>query len=106
VQAARAAGTGLWPTDVATTGFTVTGEATITTDVVIMPKLFRRLADYLALNDGASSLAGLPTFLAAQDDRLVVVSEGRFTGFDNVIEVTGQQVKLLYPPEDLVFMEK
>jgi endonuclease YncB( thermonuclease family) len=106
VRAARSAGSGLWPTDVTSAGFTVTGEATITTDVVIMPKLFRRLADYLALNDGASSLAGLPTFLAAQDDRLVVISEGRFTGFDNVIEVTGQQVKLLYPPEDLVFMEK
>jgi endonuclease YncB( thermonuclease family) len=106
VHAARSAGTGLWPSDVTTTGFTVTGEATITTDVVILPKLFRRLADYLALNDGNSSLAGLPTFLASQNDRLVVIPEGRFTGFDNVIEVSGQQVRLLYPPEDLVFMEK
>ncbi|WP_028924341.1 thermonuclease family protein [Pseudonocardia acaciae] len=106
VESARAAGSGLWPSDRTTAGFTVAGLDTLTDQVVIMPKLFRRLVDYLALNDGDSSLAGLPEFLESQQDRLVVLPEGRFTGFDNVIEVDGQDVRLLYPPEDLVFVEK
>jgi hypothetical protein len=106
VESARATGAGLWPADRTTAGFTLEDQRTLTERVVIMPKLFRRLVDYLALNDGDPSLAGLPGFLAGQDDRLVVLSEGRFTGFDNVIEVSGQEVRLRYPPENLVFVEK
>lgn len=106
VHAARAAGRGLWPSDRTTAGFTVRGRATLTDEVVILPKLFRRLVDYLGLNDGDASLAGLAGFLASQNDRLWIIPEGRATGFDNVIQVSGQEVKLLYPPEDLVFVEK
>jgi endonuclease YncB( thermonuclease family) len=106
VRTARAAGSGLWPDDRTTSGFTVADRSTLTEQVVIMPKLFRRLMDYLARSDGDPSLAGLPTFLADQDDRLTVLSEGSTTTFDKVIEVTGQHVRLSYPPEDLVFVEK
>lgn len=106
VYAAREAGRGLWPSDRTTAGFTVRGRETLTDEAVILPKLFRRLVDYLGLNDGDASLAGLPAFLASQNDRLWIISEGRATGFDNVIQVSGQDVKLRYPPEDLVFTEK
>ena len=105
VHTARASGAGLWPSDTTTAGFTVTDQSTLTEDVVVLPKLFRRLVDYLALNDGDTSLAGLPAFLTAQDDRLIILSEGRFIGLDNIVETDGQQVRLRYPPEDLVFAE-
>jgi len=106
VIAARAAGVGLWPEDVTQTGVTVEGLDTLTEVAVILPKLFRRLVDYLAINDGDPSLAGLPAYLAMRDDRLFVVSRGAATGFDNVIEVDGQRVLLQHPPEDLVFIER
>jgi len=73
---------------------------------VILPKLYRRLVDYLAINDDGASLDGLGTYLATRDDRLFVISRGAVTGFDDVIEIAGQQIRLLHPPEDLVFVEK
>jgi endonuclease YncB( thermonuclease family) len=106
VTAARATRRGVWEKDQAEQGFTVEGLQTITEDVVMLPKLFRRLADYLEQNDGDTSLAGFESFLEAKDDRLLVLSTGQFTGFDNVLQVAGQFVKLLNTPEDLVFFEK
>ncbi|WP_439678921.1 hypothetical protein [Embleya sp. MST-111070] len=48
---ARAAGSGLWPRDATTTGAVITGIPSTTDDVVILPKLCRRLDDYLRLGD-------------------------------------------------------
>jgi endonuclease YncB( thermonuclease family) len=103
--AARAAGSGLWSKDTTQTGTTISDQATLTDQAVILPKLFRRLTDYLALGEGDVSLDRLPAFLAAHDDRLFVLSERRATGFDNIITVTGQTVALTKLPEDLVFLE-
>lgn len=105
VDSARTAERGLWPVDATRTGVTVEGLRTLTEDAVVLPKLFRRLADYLAINDGDASLAGFPAYLAMRDDRLFVLSTRAATGFDNVVEVSGQQVRLLLPPEDLLFLE-
>ena len=35
----------------------------------------------------------------------MVVSTGQITGFDNVLVVDGQTVRMTRPPEDLVFIE-
>jgi hypothetical protein len=104
-QTARQNSLALWAEDVTTSGFTFLGPETIFEDVVILPKLFRRLMDYLALNDGSSSLAGFKGYLEARDDRLIILSTGHVTGFDFVVDVNGQQLLLNRPPEDLVFME-
>lgn len=106
VTTARDARRGLWPEDVTQTGVTVESLKTLTDDAVILPKLYRRLVDYLAINDDGASLDGLGTYLATRDDRLFVISCGAATGFDDVIEIDGQQIRLLHPPEDLVFVEK
>lgn len=105
VEAARP-GDGLWPSDASQSGVEVEGLATLTDEAVILPKLFRRLTDYLALGDGDPSLAGFRAYLAQREDRLTVLSTGRWTGFDTVVEVSGQRVRLLRPPEDLVFDER
>ncbi|MEU9482552.1 hypothetical protein AB0D83_02595 [Streptomyces decoyicus] len=57
-QAQAAPDKGLWPSDVTMAGAKVTGMSSITKDVVIFPKLFRRLKEYLAL--GNPSRAGFP----------------------------------------------
>jgi endonuclease YncB( thermonuclease family) len=105
VEEARAAGRGVWPDDVTMKGVTVDSLATLTDVAVVVPKLFRRLVDYLSINNGDVSLDGLPAYLASRDDRLVVVSTGQITGFDNVLVVDGQTVRMTRPPEDLVFIE-
>ena len=47
--------------DATLTGFTLRSRAQLTDQLVILPKLFRRLAEYLALNEtGNVSLAGSP----------------------------------------------
>jgi endonuclease YncB( thermonuclease family) len=106
VDKARKGKKGLWQLDKTTEGFVLEDLQTITESVVILPKLFRRLLDYLAINDGSISLARFKDYLESRDDRLVVLPKGQVTGFDYVVEVEGQTIKLTRAPEDLVFMEK
>jgi endonuclease YncB( thermonuclease family) len=106
ITKARAKKLGIWKKDKTNKGFSVERLATITDDVIMLPKLFRRLAEYIEQNDGDNSLAGFERFLEAKNDRLMVLSTGQFTGFDNILDIQGQKVKLLYKPEDLVFFEK
>jgi hypothetical protein len=73
---------------------------------VILPKLFRRLIDYLAINDSSVSLARFKDYLESRDDRLIILPDGQITGFDNVVEVKGETVKLTHPPERRVFVEQ
>jgi endonuclease YncB( thermonuclease family) len=96
---------GLWPGDRDQKGVDVKGLATLTDDAIVLPKLFRRLVDYLELNDGRPSLAGFPAYLAQRGDPVFILSTGHYTGFDFVVEVRGQVVRLTTEPEDLVFQE-
>ena len=105
-QAARAAGAGVFADDRTQSGVTVESLATLTDNAVILPKLFRRLAEYLQLSDGDLSLAAFSEFVAQQADLVWIVPTGEKTGFDTVVAVDGQTVKLTRPPEELVFEEK
>jgi endonuclease YncB( thermonuclease family) len=102
---AREAKKGLWPGDRDQKGVDVKSLATLTDDAIVLPKLFRRLVDYLDLNANDPSLAGFPTYLAQRDDPIFILSTGYYTGFDFVVEVRGQVVRLTTEPEDLVFQE-
>jgi hypothetical protein len=96
----------LWQLDETQSGAQIANFQVLQDDRVILPKLFRRLVGYLVLNDGDPSLAGFSAYLAQQDDRLFILSTGHSTGFDFVVEVNGQTVRLTRPPEDLVFEER
>jgi hypothetical protein len=106
VADARAAKTGVWAQDATTTGATVTTLADLTDTVTILPKLFRRLAEYLAISTPDVSLAGFKQYLATLDDRLIIIPDGHVTGFDTIVNVAGQTVSLANPPEQLIFLEK
>ena len=97
--------TGVWALDRTQKGVEVKGLATLTDEAVILPKLFRRLVDYLTLNDDDPALAGFPAYLAQREDRVFILSTGHYTGFDYVVQVKGQVVRLTTAPEDLVFQE-
>jgi hypothetical protein len=96
---------GVWALDRTQKGIEVESLATLTDDAVILPKLFRRLVDYLTLNDDDPSLAGFPAYLAQREDRVFILSTGHYTGFDYVVEVKKQVLRLTTAPEDLVFQE-
>ncbi|MEU7283650.1 nuclease [Streptomyces sp. NPDC045431] len=99
---ARDARRGLWASDVTTTGAKITGPASLSDDVVILPKLFRRTVDYLRLS---MPLSCYPAFLAGVRDRYSVLSTGeRRAGLNHIVEVTnGQTVRVTHQPEDLLF---
>jgi hypothetical protein len=70
-----------------------------------MPKLFRRLVDYLHLGD--PSLTGFPPLLDQAADRFFILSTGHCTtGLDEVVAVQQDTLRLTHPIEDLVFDEK
>ncbi|MFD9407567.1 nuclease [Streptomyces sp. NPDC059989] len=103
---AQAPAKGLWTKDVTTSGATVTGISSLTEDAgaVILPKLFRRLVDYLNLGD--PDLSGFEAFLAQAQDRFWILSTGHHTtGLDAVVEVLDSKVRMTHPAEDLVFEE-
>jgi endonuclease YncB( thermonuclease family) len=102
---ARGAKAGVWASDATTSGATIQTLADLTDRLVIMPKLFRRLAEYFALGAGDVSLAGFMAFLASHNDRLYVISDGHATGFDTVVEVDGHTVRLTRDIADLIFIE-
>lgn len=105
--AARAAGKGVWADDASLPGFSLKSRTQLTDDLVILPKLFRRLAEYLTLDDsGGVSLTGFQAFLDAQDDRLFTVPTGQATSLSTLVEVRRQTVRLTVPPEQIVFIEK
>jgi hypothetical protein len=103
-QSARP-GKGVWALDRTQKGVEVQSRATLTDDAVILPKLFRRLVDYLALNDDDPSLSGFKAYLTQRPDQVFILSTGHYTGFEYVVDVKGQVVRLTTPPEDLVFQE-
>lgn len=76
------------------------GLESITDEHVILPKLFRRLAEYL---EGGGPVAGSEGFLEAKDEEVIVVSTVHPTHFDTVVEVEGYTVRMTEPPENLIF---
>ncbi|MFE2561716.1 nuclease [Streptomyces sp. NPDC059352] len=106
-QAQAAPAKGLWPDDDTLNGATVTGMSSITDDTtgaVILPKLFRRLVDYLNLGD--PDLNGFPAFLDQAQDKFWILSTGQLTtGLDVVVEVLDSKVRMTHPSEDLVFAD-
>jgi hypothetical protein len=113
-QAKADPGKGVWNTtsgslgDVTLTGAKITGISSNTDDAVILPKLFRRLKEYLSL--GNTSLSCLPAYLGGAADRFRILSTTPsrvLTGLHNVVEITNSEtVKMTHPSEDLLFDEK
>lgn len=97
---ARSAGLGLWPADRTELGAEIHGQHSIEEDHVILPKLFRRLTEFL---QGGGGVGGFKQFLDNMEEEIFIISTGHVTHFDTVIEVDGITVRMLVPPEDIIF---
>ena len=103
MASARSEERGVWPFDLTTKGFSVPGLEPLTENVVILPKLFRRLVDYMG--DGGM-MDGFRAHLQARCEPLVRVSQVHFTRLDAVVDVKGDRVRLTESPENLIFLDK
>ncbi|HJQ48041.1 MAG TPA: nuclease [Amycolatopsis sp.] len=104
--AARTARKGVWEHDVTTSGFRLLKRQQLSDELVILPKLFRRLVDYLGLDEGGGvSLSGFAHYLDTRDDRLFTVPEGHATELATFVQVRRQTVQLDVEPERIVFQE-
>lgn len=102
VKKARQDEKGIWAKDQTNAGFDVPSFEPLMDHVVIMPKLFRRIAEYMG--DGGS-IAGFKQFLYAKWDPLIRVQQVHFTRLDAVIKVEGDRVTLSEAPEHLIFID-
>jgi hypothetical protein len=101
-RSARATQRGYIVHDQSATGVTYSGPHTLGELPPIFPKLFRRLDEY-----NGETLQSFVTWLDEVDnERVHTLSDDRFVGFQDVLEVTGDQVRMRYAPEDLVFRPK
>ena len=103
---ARGSGSGVWAKDVTSSGFKLASRKQLGEELVILPKLFRRLADFLTLDEtGGASLTGFAHFLDLRDDRLFTVPDGHATELATLVDVRRQTVHLTVEPERIVFIE-
>jgi endonuclease YncB( thermonuclease family) len=102
---ARSSRRGVWADDVTHVGFELTRSEDLENRAYVLPKLFRRLADYLAETDWQPSLSGFSAHLARRRDSVLVVGDDRHTTFDQLVHVRGNIVKLTRDCADLVFSE-
>ncbi len=101
---ARAANRGVWGADATQTGVVAT-LTDLQDTTPVLPKLFRRLMEYMEGVD--DQLEDFKAFLADKADELLILSTGHFTHLDTVmaVDIVANTIRLTVPPEDLVFEE-
>ncbi|MEV5969543.1 nuclease [Streptomyces sp. NPDC051921] len=115
LQAKAAPGRGVWrrdangeTVDVTLRGAKVIGMTSITDEAVILPKLFRRLKEYLSL--GGTTLDSFPAYLGGAMDRFRILAPNpsdELVGLHHVVRVVnGGTVLMTHASEDLLFIEK
>jgi hypothetical protein len=100
-RAARLAQREIWAVDRTNVGFAVPDLAAITDQHVILPKLFRRLVEFLR---GGGTLDRFKAFLEAKAEEIMILSTGHFTHFDTIIDVQNGVVRMTEQPENVMFI--
>jgi hypothetical protein len=100
VSSARQANLEIWAEDRTSAGVAVESIASISERHVILPKLFRRLVQYL---EAGGSVSGFKDFLEAKAEGITIISTTHFTHFDTIVEVDEETVRMTEPPENLIF---
>lgn len=91
---------GVYQDDATTTGLVVSSLSVITTDRPILPKLFRRMSEYLV---NVGSIVGFKQLMAKAKEPVYDLRQQNFTHFDTFIEQKGERIKLTRRPEELIF---
>jgi endonuclease YncB( thermonuclease family) len=97
---ARTERRGVFAEDATQTGVEVASLASITDEEVVLPKLFRRLTDFLV---ATGSVEGFKTAMEANREPVLDLTTRNFTHFDTFIQQDGNVVRLTRLPEEIVF---
>lgn len=99
---ARGNGLGIYASDRTTDGFSASTLQSITEEFTILPKLFRRLSEYM-VNYGTA--VGFKRKLAQSREPVLDLRNSNFSHFDTFIEQEddSDEIKLTRLPEELVF---
>ncbi|MFF9864717.1 nuclease [Streptomyces sp. NPDC013953] len=97
---------GVWAHDVTfEQGATIEYLESITERQVILPKLFRRLADHIRLF--GPSLTCFPAYLAGEYEEFFIVGQsGTLNGLQHIVEIPGNTIRMTRLIEDVVIVEK
>lgn len=98
---AKQKGRGYWPTDATRPGVTIRTKAELKTIRPVWPKLWRRLEEYFGKNPSPPNLGRFVAFLAAKNERVDILSLMEERGLQDLVQVNGNRVKLLFDPENL-----
>jgi hypothetical protein len=101
---AAAAPDSVWSIDATRTGVDVPPFNNIVDASGLLPKLFRRLSQYL--KGQPDSLDGFIAFLEASPDPCILIPTTDPTSLHRFVEVVGNNVRLTVDPETLLFLEK
>ena len=111
IVAARIDGGDMWAADTTNTGTRwPDGDDPVKNITPIFPKLWRRIQKYSKDEDyfdEAHPFRNLKKYIELEaSERVLILSKGKITGFDNVISTTDDTVTLDVAPEDLVVVSK
>ena len=104
-QRARAKLKGLWTVDATNKFIQINGLSDVTDNIVLLPKLFRRLVSYLKTSGGLFNAQQFVAYLKNGNEKVLILNKLHFTHLDNLIEVDqAGRIRLSELPEDLVFL--
>ena len=102
-RTARKNKVGIWSLD-KTPKFTIWNKDTIENDIVILPKLFRRLVSFF---EREGTYDNLKKYMKKKRrDKVLVRSSGENKKFSDLMEVNDREIMFLEEPENLIFNPK
>ncbi len=103
VRRARKTKRGIWSID-RTSDFSIWDARTLQDDILILPKLFRRLICFI---DSYSNFNELQTYLRKQKDNLQLIDGSKRDSLADLMEfVKATQIRMATPIEDILFSPK
>ncbi|MDJ0728905.1 MAG: hypothetical protein QNJ33_02825 [Crocosphaera sp.] len=105
----RANGDDVWSADATNTGVTYSGRDSLELIPPIFPKLWRRLNSY-SMDSDVGNPNDLREFIeylnSLREERILIIPEQRITGFDNILEVNGNVIRMIPLPEDIIIISR
>jgi endonuclease YncB( thermonuclease family) len=102
VARARATKRGIWSID-RTSDFTLWDVRTLQEDILILPKVFRRLIGFL---EGYADFGRLGEYLKKQRDNLVLWDGTKKRSLADLMTIDGRTIRMKTPVEDILFNPK
>lgn len=102
VARARQTKRGLWSID-RTSDFTIFDIRTLEEDILLMPKLFRRLVSFF---DNYSDFSKLEEYMSKQRDNLVLWDGTKKKSLADLMKFSGRRIQMKTPIEDILFSPK